>query len=158
MKERNPSNNVKQPWASAISLMLLVFSAGCHQVNTGQEPSNILVFQGTLEKIGPEVGAVSGRFAILRLAKYRVDKVCRGKYDGTEIVVDHLIFSGTEFEGVKENDRMCVTVRISRKVPVRNDADGIRSPSDVVETFYIAEEEVKPLSDSGQCCEQDKQD
>ena len=154
MKERSPSENVDRRLVLAISLMLLMFSVSCHQVNKGQEYSDTLVFEATLKKLGPNLGFGSGRFAALRLAKYRVDKVCSGKYEGTEIVVDHILFSGKEFEGVKENDRMCVTVKISRKVPMRNNADGIRSPSDVVETFYIAHEEVKPLSDSGSCCEQ----
>lgn len=150
MKKRNPSKNNKRSLV-AISLMLLMFSATCTQVNKGHEPGDILVFQGTLEKIGPDVGAVSGRLAVLRLAKYRVEKVCKGKYEGTEIVVDHMIFSGKEFANVKENDSVCVTAKISSEVLVRNNAEGIRSPSDVVKTFYIAEEGPQPLPDNGSC-------
>jgi len=59
-----------------------------------------LVIEGTLEKLGPDTGMLSGRIAVYRLAKYRVERVCEGNYDSKEIVVDHLILSGKEFEDI----------------------------------------------------------
>jgi len=105
-----------------------------------------------VEKLGPDLGFGSGVLAVYRLAKYRVDKVCEGKYDGREIVVDHLIFTAREFEGIKVNDRVCLTVEISNKVIVRYNAEGIRSASDDVKTFYTAYGDLKTIDAGGTCC------
>ncbi len=115
-------------------------------------PTNIIVFEGTLKKLAPDLGFASGLLAVYRLAKYRVDRVCEGKYEGSEIVVDHLIFTTKEFEGIKLNDRVCVTVKISNRVAMRYDAEGIRSPSDDVKTFYLAVEDIKKITSDGRCC------
>lgn len=84
---------------------------------------------------------MSGRVAVYRLGKYRVDKVCKGKYDGSEIVVDHLVFTGKEFDGIKVNARVCVTAKITNKILARWNSEGIRSPSDDVKIFYEAHED-----------------
>lgn len=143
MKERSHVNS-NLSLVLAVLLLLMVWSNGCDQF-TAQEPAQqattaeTLVFEGVLEKLGPDPGVTNGRFAAYRLAKYRVERLCKGEYDQSEIVIDHSIFTGKEFEGIKVNDRVCVTVKRSKKIQARNNADGIRSPSDVVTTFYISE-------------------
>ena len=121
----------------AVSLVCLVLLASCHRVETEAAPTDNLVFEGTVEKLAPDLGILSGGIAVYRLARYRIETICQGKYDGKEIVVDHLVLTGKEFEDVKIGDRVCVKVKIIDKVPARYDADGIRSPSDVVKTFYV---------------------
>jgi|GEM_PF-1541278 hypothetical protein len=155
MKSENQSSTDRAlPFAIIFVLLAL---ASCHQVSNQQVPVKItspdtLVFEGTLVKLGPDSGIVSGILAVYRLAKYRVDKVCEGNYERSEIIVDHLIFSGKEFDGIKVNDRVCMTVKISNKILTRYDAEGIRSPSDEVKTFYIATGDIKPISGSQRCC------
>ena len=104
MKNRNHENSNK--WFVALWVLILVTLPACHRVNSEQRVDNILVFEGTLEKLGPEPVATSGRMAVYRLAKYRVERVCKGKYEGGEIVVDHLIFDLKDFEGLEVNDRV----------------------------------------------------
>jgi hypothetical protein len=80
-----------------------------------------------------------------------VETICQGKYKGKEIVVDHLVLSGHEFENINIGDRVSVTVQVSDKVLARYDADGIRNSSDTVEMFYVGMEDIK-RSHSGSNC------
>ena len=136
----------------SLSLVLLALTASCRGVKTESPPSNILVFEGTIEKLAPDQGTLSGRVAVYRLAKYSVERICDGKYDKKEIVVDHLVFNGKEFESAKVGDLVCVRAQISDKVLVRYDEDGIRSPSDVVKTFYVAVDGPRRMSQGSKCC------
>ena len=157
MKNKNPGNLDRR-----LSILLLVVMAGCNNVRTGEDAvavnttqtaSETIVFDGTLLQVGPDVGLTSGRFAVYRVAKYRVERVCEGKYDGSEIVVDHLVLNGKEFENINVGDRVCVMVKMSRRILVRYDAEGIRSSSDVVDVFYIAADKIKALAGRSSCCE-----
>ena len=155
MKNENPGVNRGTGFAMVFVLLALT---SCHQVNKGQIPATIatletIVFEGTLEKLGPDRGTVSGIWAAYRLAKYRVDKVCEGEYDGREIVVDHLVFDLKEFEGIHVNDRVCVSVKISKQIADRDYADGIRGRSDDVKIFYIAHDKIKKINPGGICCD-----
>lgn len=127
------------------------------QINKAQIPvrmpsSNILVFEGALDKPRPELGFVSGPIPVYRLAKYRMNKVCEGKLDESEIVVDHLVFTNKEFDGININDHVCMTVKVSNKIITRYDGEGIRSPSEDVKTFYLEKGELKPIDPGKTCC------
>jgi hypothetical protein len=155
MKNEN-LGNLNRGFVVIAVLLLLGLPVTCRQVTSTPSESkatDTIVFEGTLEKLGPDPGIVSGILAVYRLAKYRVKRVCEGKYDAKEIVVDHLIFTSKEFEGININDRVCVRVRILDKVLVRYDAEGIRSPSDDVKTFYVAHEEIKITDWRQTCCD-----
>ncbi len=104
---------------------------------TSKLSSRTIVFVGTLERIGPDPGILSGDLAVYRLAKYRVQHVCNGEYHEKEIVVDHLVLTGKEFEGIKVGDQVCVSVEKSKKVFARFNAEGIRGPKDIVKTFFV---------------------
>jgi hypothetical protein len=106
-------------------------------VNTEDEKS--LIFEGTVLKIGPPVPA-SGQFAFYRLAKYRVEKVHYGHYEGNEIVVDHLSLTTHELDGLKEGDRVCVHASRLKEIFMRTYVSGIREESEKVDTFYIGGE------------------
>ncbi len=149
---------LRHPFLIQIKLVLMLLaSTSCHQVNKTQIPvtlptSNTIVFEGTVEKLGPDPGFDSGLIAVYRLAKYRVDKVCEGEYQGNEIVVDQLILTRKEFEGINVNDRVCVTVTISNKILSRWNAEGIRSDSEDVKTFYEAKYQTKLTGAHSTCC------
>ena len=152
MKSRNQTTN---RWLGlALSFVLSVFLSACHGVRTQERPAaaETFVFEGTVVKIAPDLGTLSGRVAVYRLAKYRVQKVCSGNYDGKEIVVDHLILNGKEFDGVDVGDRVCVIVHVSDKILSRYNADGIRSPSDSVKTFYWGEK-IEHIEAGRSCCD-----
>jgi len=95
-------------------------------------------FEGRVLLIGEKPPFLSGaRQLTYQLAKYRIIKVTRGKYSQSEIVVDHLIFAGTELEKIKIGDRVHVSVERSKTISLRSDSPGIREASDVVKTYYV---------------------
>ncbi len=135
-----------------LPLCFAMIVSSCQLARTQSASNDTLMFEGTLEKLGADPGTVSGRLAIYRLAKYRVEKVCAGEYEHEEIVVDHLIFTGKEFGNIKIGERVCVKVKVSREINVRNNAEGIRTPNETVNIFYVASEAPVRLSDDTECC------
>ncbi|HEY5885327.1 MAG TPA: hypothetical protein VIT88_11605 [Pyrinomonadaceae bacterium] len=157
MKDKSHGNNRSQ--LLALTLILLWCTSGCHSAKEAQlqqlavdTTADNIAFEGVLESLGPDPGLTSGRFTAYRLAKYRVLRVCRGTYDQSEIVVDHAIFTAQDFEGIELKDRVCMTVRKSGKILARYNAEGIRSASEEVKTFYIANE-FKRIEGSAICCD-----
>lgn len=94
-----------------------------------------LAFEGTVLRIGPHM-PMSGGCAFYRLAKYRVDRVCSGRYFEPEIVVDNLVLTGKELDELSEGDRVWVTVTKSKEIFSRMNIEGIREESDKVDIFY----------------------
>lgn len=117
---------------------LIVSFATTPQVANESSPAEKIVFEGLVERISPDSGILSGNVAVYRLAKYRVKRICKGRYQGKRIVVDHLILTGKELEGIKVGDQVCVLAQKSNKILARFNANGIRRPSDRVKTFYVA--------------------
>jgi hypothetical protein len=151
MKNKN-EENINKGLTAVLSLLLPLLTISCQRAPHESLSGSILTFEGVIEKLAPDQGILSGRVAVFRLVRYRVEKICKGNYAGKLIVVDHLILSGKEFEGINLGNRVCVSVRSSDKMPTRYDAEGIRNPSDVVPMFFVAEE-IKPLSDGAHCCD-----
>ena len=89
---------------------------------------------------------------VARTAKYRIEKICAGTYDRKEIVVDHLIFTLKEFDNIKIGDRVCVTVKVSKQIHQRNNAEGIRGQDEAVSMFYVASEAPVGVSASSDHC------
>ncbi len=143
--------SIERACAFLLTLAMLTVTSACIRVQSESFTPDTLVFEGTLEKLGPDVGFVSGVVAVYRLAKYRVNRVCEGHYEKDEIVVDHLILSGSELKGIELNDHVRVKVRISNKIPSRYDVDGIRNAGEVVDTFYIADGQVNNINGPGGC-------
>lgn len=118
---------------------LIVLFATTPQVsNKHSSAEKTIAFEGVVERISPDHGVLSGILAVYRLAKYRVTRICKGRYSGKRIVVDHLILTGKELEGIQIGDRVCISVQKSNKIAARFNANGIRRPSDKVTIFYIA--------------------
>ncbi|HJS81817.1 MAG TPA: hypothetical protein VJ742_03185, partial [Nitrososphaera sp.] len=93
---------------------------------------------GTVLNMAPNPQAESGTaLTVYQLAKYRIDRVCKGFYEGNEIIVDHLILSTKELEGGKVGDQVCIRVRKSERVFNRWDYPEIRKESDDVKMFNI---------------------
>ena len=114
-------------------------------VKADKSSSKDLVFEGTVLNIAPSVPA-SGVFAFYRLAKYRVERVCRGRYTRSKIVVDHLSLSTKELDAIKVGDRVCLSVKPSQKIFTRTNVEGIREKSEKIKTFYIGGEVLPPGS------------
>src|ERR1051326_6248112 len=100
------------------------------------KPDADLVIEGTVLQMSPPTPA-SGVIAFYRLVKYRVDHVCKGRYSGSEIIVDHWIVTTKELDGVKVGDKVCFAVNKSKTIGRRVSFAGIRSPSEVVKIFYL---------------------
>lgn len=123
-----------------ICMLLLVFCfLGTTTRGLEKLKTEAIVFEGTVLRFAPEPAWVSGNTAVYRLVKYRVERVCGGRYADAEIVVDHLILNGKELEGIKVGDKVCVSVDKTNKIFARYNEKGIREPSDVVKVFYIGD-------------------
>jgi hypothetical protein len=135
-----------------LALLPLIF---CLNVQVGAQNPSVedIVFEGIVERIAPDSGVVSGNLAVYRLSQYRVRQVCKGRYRGSRIVVDHLILTGKELEEIKVGDQVCVSVKRSNKILARFNSNGIRRPTERVNIFYIAGKvDVTSISDC-RCCE-----
>lgn len=119
----------------AIALITLCWNTVSVTADTA--PREKLIFEGVVMRIGPSPNYISGRRTAYQLVKYRVERVCSGSYNGTEIVVDHLILCQEQLRGLKVGDKVCVTVFKSKTVNPRYNAVGIRAESDPIDTFYI---------------------
>lgn len=157
MKRKNQSNRTVA--FAAISLLILLIGS-CQLTSPAQEPEGgggeperIVMFEGSLEKLGRNPDFVSGVMAVYRLAKYRVERVCKGTYDKSEIVVDHLVFNREEFDGFKVGNTVCVTAKISNKVHTRYNGEEIRDPSETITTFYVASNKITRADESKGCCD-----
>lgn len=135
-----------------LCLAFVASSASCQQAQSAAEPGTVLVFEGTIEKLAPNPEFVSGWAAVFRLAKYRVERICDGKFEGKEIVVDHVVLDRKEFEGFNVGDRVCVRARIQSKIPTRHNEEGIRDASDTITAFYVASEKIARADQNGGCC------
>jgi hypothetical protein len=87
----------------------------------------------------------SGYFVFFRLAKYRIEKVCRGKYDKKEIIVDHLsLYTGEELEGIKVGDRVYFAVEPAKKESLgKTLVGGIRESYDSLDAIYVGGEVIQ---------------
>lgn len=152
MRNKSPDRDGIVPFLTlCVAFAFLVTS--CQPAKTESGATNTIVFEGILEKLGPDPGVTSGRLVAYRLAKYRVKKVCSGKYERQEMVVDHLIFTGKEFEGIEIGDQLCLTVKVSDQIPARSDTEGIRAPEESVKTYYVATDIVRRVSGESACCD-----
>lgn len=136
----------------AVLILIVPLCAGLfvsHAAKRSKEKSD-LIFEAIVLRLGPPTPP-TGMVTHYRLAKYRVERVCHGRYAGAEIVVDHFSLTGRELEGIKEGDRVFVAVDKAKKIIARKDAEGIRDPSDEVKTFYIGGGVAPPKADPGDC-------
>lgn len=119
---------------------LLITISGHQYVSANGVVDRSLEFEGTVLKIGPNPGYLSGVNPAYQLVKYRVDRVISGKYKGKEIVVDHLLMDGKELNGVKVGDKVCISASIksNSEIFLRTNAKGLREASQSVRTFYVA--------------------
>jgi hypothetical protein len=122
---------MKRPLICFIALTLGL--TGCE---LGAAPKKIAL-EGRLLALGPP-SANSGVFAMFRLAKYEVVRVCKGKYLGSEIVVDHLVLDGKEFDGIDVGETLWITVKQEKKISTRFNAPGIREPSEKPNSYFVA--------------------
>jgi hypothetical protein len=111
-----------------------------------------LIIEGTVLSMSPPTPG-SGVIAFYRLVKYKVNRVCKGRYSDSEIVVDHWVVTTKELEGVKIGDKVCFAVNRSKRILRRWNADGIRATSDLVPVFYIGNAVAPPSTEPCDCVE-----
>lgn len=121
-----------------IIVVFIFFFVSFFQIESAkmQSVKKELTFEGTVLQIGPSVFQ-SGRASSYQLVKYRIERICKGNYKHQEIVVDHLILSGKELDGIKVGDKLFVTVRKAKKINPRYNVPGLREPSESISNFYI---------------------
>ena len=107
-----------------VAQLALVFSVLSVTARTSAAAK--VALECTVLRVGPNPGWVSGDTAVFRLVKYRIRQICGGDYGDPEIVVDHLVLTGTELDGIKVGDKVCIVVRKSETIPARYNAKGIR--------------------------------
>lgn len=91
----------------AITLVALYSSSGANGLPARKSSAPIII-EGTILDMSPVIGQgrPSGIFPHYRLVKYKVDRVCKGKYKGDEIVIDHVVVSGDELKDQKVGDKV----------------------------------------------------
>lgn len=117
-------------------VIILLLLSYCQSPRSASNESNKIVFEGRVIKIAPEPQAVSGGAAVYRLVKYEVERVCRGKLNDKQIIVDHLILDRSELKGIKEGDLLCVEVKTAKTLPTITYEPGIRNKGEKVKTYY----------------------
>lgn len=114
---------------------------------------NVVIIEGTILDMSPVLGPVKpgiagGVIANYRLVKYRVDRVCKGKYEGHEIVVDHVIEHREVLQGRKVGDKVYVLAWRSKKQGTVYTYKGIRDSLENIKYLYHAGD-VLPASSPG---------
>jgi hypothetical protein len=120
----------------AVPILFMFFFNTQGQI-TYQKNSEVLVFQGEVEIIGPSPKSVSGVIEVYQLVKYKVDRVVIGNFDGKEIIVDHLLLDGKELKQLKVGKKVCVQLRKSKEIGQEYVDEVLRKFSDEVNIFYI---------------------
>ena len=131
-----------------LSLKLLMIHSSVRS-SSSAESDTLLIFEGTVIKVGDLPSVSCGVMAVYQLAKYRVDHVLVGDYKAPEIVVDHLACNRDVLQGVSAGDKVIVVVNKRSNVPQRWNAEGIRSSNDKVNIFYVAKRVARATS----CCD-----
>lgn len=117
---------------------LLLVSGMSYAPAVKEDGPELIVFQGRVIKVDRSPRENSGQNLVYRLAKYKIERVYAGEYTGSEIVVDHLMITGDELNGLKVGNVVCVTVEKRKELSTKWNARGIREPSEVVNMFYRA--------------------
>lgn len=100
-----------------------------------------IIVEGTVLAISPVIGEAtpSGLVPHYRLVKYRVERVCRGKYGGDDIVIDHSITDeGDELKDVKVGDRVYVLFHKWKNEGDVRTYKGIREATEGLKHVYRA--------------------
>jgi hypothetical protein len=125
---------------SSVSLLILLLFVltGPVESRPPDRDKTLLIFEGTVVKIGelPPVGC--GVMIAYQLAKYRVDRVYVGDYKHTEIVVDHVACERDVLKGLNPGDKVIVVLNKRETIAQRWNSKGLRELGDKVTVFYIA--------------------
>jgi hypothetical protein len=107
---------------------------------TGSNDQNkFITFEGILIDNSPHDGTQCGISFIHQVAKYRVDKVLNGAYQGKEIVVDHPACNGDVFKDVAIGSRVRITVTQHQHYSSITTHSGIREDNEKPKVFYVAQ-------------------
>lgn len=121
---------------AALVLSCCLFSAGAH-ARKGNKP---IIIEGTVLAMSPVIGhgMPSGILPHYRLVKYKVERVCKGKYAGDEIVVDHSFARDDGLKDVKVGDRVYVLFTKGKKEGTVHTYKGIRDTTEGLKHVYRA--------------------
>jgi hypothetical protein len=110
---------------------------------SSRTPKNVVIIEGTILDMSPVFGGgmPSGILPHYRLVKYRVDRVCKGKYEGREIVIDHIIDGNREIlKDRKIGDKVYVLASRDKKAGTIYTYKGIRDSPGEVKYLYHGED------------------
>lgn len=131
------------------SVCLLLLTSFVSSLEGGQSrKGSLLVFEGTVVRIGKAPKILCGVVSPYRLAEYRVERVYDGKYDKREIVVDHLFCSFDVLSDLQPGDKVLIVVDTQKKMLERSNDGEIRKDTDRVTSFYVA----RRVARSTSCC------
>jgi hypothetical protein len=134
--------------------LALVFLLGINAGRAANAPSAkpyYLVFDGKIEQIGPAPQRDSGNVDVYQLVRYHINHICSGRYEGADIIVDHLILRDDELKELKIGDKVCVVASKSNSISLRYNDGVIRTSSDTVNIFYTAKN-MSIYSDTSKSC------
>lgn len=98
-----------------------------------------LIFEGVLlAKSDRDRQPACGVLFIHQVAKYRVTQVVKGRYEKTEIVIDHQACDQNILRGINVSDKIKLIVEIYQNYDVITYAPGIREQQEKPLIFYVA--------------------
>ena len=120
----------------ALTFMVLFVAGHNGTVGGATRPRTVSV-EATLLAFSPHPEYECGTSDVHQVAKYRVERVLRGRYAGKEIVVDHPACDGDVFKDIAVGSRVKLTVRVLREYGVITMHPGIREGA-YPKMFYVA--------------------
>lgn len=101
--------------------------------------NSLIIFEGTLTTNSPHDGVECGISLTHQIAKYRINKVIKGKHQANEIIVDHPACDGNVFKDIPKGSRVKITVMQHKHYNVITHYSGIREDNEKPKVFYVAE-------------------
>lgn len=122
--------------AVLLVLSCCLFSAGAH----ARKSKKPIIIEAMVLDMSPVIGhgRPSGIVPHYRLVRYKVERVCKGKYAGNEIVIDHSMPGDDELKDVKVGDRVYVLFTKGKKEGTVHTYKGLRDTTEGLKHVYRA--------------------
>jgi hypothetical protein len=135
----------------AVALVGLLNSSGVAGP-TARMSDDVVIVEGTILDMSPVLGqGILMMSHPCRLVKYKVDRVCKGKYKGGEIIVDHILVRGDGLKDTKVGDKVYALAWRTKKEKAGTiyTSPGIRDSAEGVKYLYRGGGGVLPAESPG---------